>query len=71
MVKGPCVKDLSRHFIQYWNYASYQTHFADRYVLISQANKNIPHKKPGFIDSIKDVMQEIKFKINKDRKYSA
>jgi len=38
--------------------------------LISQANKNIPHKKPGFIDSIKDVMQEIKFKINKDRKYS-
>lgn len=23
MTRGPCVKDLTTHFIQYWNHASY------------------------------------------------
>ena len=49
MVRGKCVKDLSRHFIEYWNHASYQTHFADRYVLVSQSNKLIPKKKGGLL----------------------
>ena len=33
------MKDLSRHFIEYWNYASYQTHYAERYILFSKPNQ--------------------------------
>lgn len=58
MVKGSCVKDLSRHFIEYWNYASYQTHFADRYVLVTHEDKDmVVEKKVGLFDSIKDIVK--------------
>lgn len=57
MVKGKVVKDLTRHFIQYWNYASYQTHYADRYILTLTVNKS---KKQGIFNNIKDAMQKLK-----------
>lgn len=55
---GEVVKDLSRHFIEYWNYASYQTHYADRYVLVS--------RKKGLIQNIKGIANDIKTKIQKN-----
>ena len=32
--EGEVVQDVCLHFIEYWNYASFQTHYEDRYVLI-------------------------------------
>ncbi len=42
---GESVVDLSQHFVEYWNYASFQTHYENRYVLILQ-RENI--SKPLF-----------------------
>lgn len=36
---GESVMDLCHHFIEYWNYASFQTHYQDRYILILERNK--------------------------------
>ena len=30
LAKGPVVWDMSRHFIQYWNYASFQVEQNER-----------------------------------------
>lgn len=31
---GEVTQDVCHHFIEYWNYASFQTHYEDRYLLI-------------------------------------
>jgi phospholipase D1/2 len=60
MVKGACVKDLSRHFIEYWNYASHQTNYADRYVLVSNSSKElIDHHKHGLFNSLVQLASNI------------
>lgn len=52
------VQDLCHHFIEYWNYASFQTHYEDRYLLILEQDRpkepvmkkikdNIEHKLVG------------------------
>lgn len=33
-IRGESVIDLSRHFVQYWNFVSFQTKFNDRELLI-------------------------------------
>jgi phospholipase D1/2 len=33
-LEGEAVLDLAHHFVEYWNYASFQTHYQDRYVLV-------------------------------------
>ena len=40
-VKGECVKDFCHHFIEYWNFASYQAHKLGRLVLVSRSSKAI------------------------------
>ena len=33
-IRGESVIDLSRHFVQYWNFVSFQTNFNDRELLV-------------------------------------
>jgi phosphatidylserine/phosphatidylglycerophosphate/cardiolipin synthase-like enzyme len=33
-IRGESVIDMSRHFVQYWNFVNYQTRFDDRELLI-------------------------------------
>ena len=40
-LKGDSVKDFCHHFIEYWNFASYQTHKLERMVLVSRTSKVI------------------------------
>jgi phosphatidylserine/phosphatidylglycerophosphate/cardiolipin synthase-like enzyme len=43
-LENEIVHDICNHFIEYWNYASFQTHYEDRYVLIldkEQKNENL------------------------------
>lgn len=72
-VRGRCTKDIARHFIEYWNYASYQSHYADRFVLVTKHAKGtkkpatVPEKINGLFDSIKGFAFELKGKIKHGR----
>lgn len=36
---GPSVSDVSKHFIEYWNFASYESLYQERIVLVPQSIK--------------------------------
>ena len=36
---GEAAFDVCHHFIEYWNYASFQTHYKDRYLLILEKDR--------------------------------
>ena len=42
---GEVVQDVCHHFIEYWNYASFQTHYEKRYLLILEKNRKQPLMK--------------------------
>lgn len=47
-IEGGSVHDLTRHFIQYWNFVNFQTKLDDRELLmhagIHSVYKNVPQK---------------------------
>jgi phospholipase D1/2 len=47
---GEAALDLSHHFIEYWNYASFQTFHQDRYVLVL----NLDQPKKPFLHQIQE-----------------
>ncbi len=54
MISGSAVKDLAKHFVQYWNFANF--HF-------NSQEKNgfmIPIDKPSHLNSIKPHVDKIK-----------
>ena len=51
--EGEVVQDICLHFIEYWNYASFQTHYEDRYILILDRDRQ---KRP-FIKRIKEGIE--------------
>lgn len=40
-VLGPCVKDISSHFLDYWNFVSFQSKQMKKIMLLSQSSKVI------------------------------
>jgi hypothetical protein len=49
--------DLTHHFIEYWNYASFQTYYQDRYVLVLQKDRP---KKPFYKKIGEDIANQFK-----------
>lgn len=68
-LRGESVADLSHHFIEYWNYASFQTYYQDRYVLVLRNERPKPFfRKIGEgiankFQGIKDFAGQLKKKI--------
>ena len=78
-LKGECVKDFCHHFIEYWNFASYQAHKLEREVLVSRSSRSIdsevdfnPSKREKIKNFLRDHMDRVnnffkeKFKGNSD-----
>ena len=42
MFEGPCVRDACQHFIEYWNFASFQLNSVKRSVLVVDSSKTLP-----------------------------
>ena len=64
------VQDLCHHFIEYWNYASFQTHYEDRYLLILEQDrpkepvmKKIRDSIEYKLASIKNYAGELKYRL--------
>jgi phosphatidylserine/phosphatidylglycerophosphate/cardiolipin synthase-like enzyme len=49
-IKGDSVIDLTRHFIQYWNFVNFQTKFNDRELLM----------QAGITEPVTEEQREIK-----------
>lgn len=68
-LRGESVADLSHHFIEYWNYASFQTYYQDRYVLVLRNEKPKPFLRKiregiaNKFQGIKDFAGQLKKKI--------
>ena len=42
---GPSVKDICNHFIEYWNFVSYQNKKVQKIMLLSRKSKILPENK--------------------------
>ena len=73
------MKDFCHHFIEYWNFASYQAHKLEREVLVSRSSRSIdsevdfnPSKREKIKNFLRDHMDRVnnffkeKFKGNSD-----
>ena len=45
-IRGESVNDLTRHFVQYWNFVSFQTKFNERELLFNSGHE--PNRKSTF-----------------------
>lgn len=40
-IRGLSVSDLTRHFVQYWNFVSFQTKFNERELLMNSGHESV------------------------------
>lgn len=54
-IVGPSVNDVAKHFVEYWNFASYESLYQERIVLVPESRR--------IADRFKNIVAGLKNKI--------